>query len=167
VPHFRRHFPAGELTCLDVSGRSLEIGRSRFGDVANFVRFDGSVIPFPDESFDVVFTACVFHHIDDSEHVKLLSEIRRVLVAGGTFVVFEHNPLNPLTVHAVNTCAFDENAKLIRAGHMSQRCRLAGFAKTTRHFRIFFPGALRRLRPLERYLRWLPLGAQYLIAAEK
>ena len=42
-------------------------------------------------------------------------ELKRVLRAGGACVIFEHNPLNPLTVQAVNTCPFDENAVLIKA----------------------------------------------------
>jgi hypothetical protein len=75
--------------------------------------------------------------------------------------------LNPLTVHAVNTCEFDEHAHLIRAGAMMKSCGKAGFAKLTRRYRIFLPAALRRLRPLERFLRWLPFGAQYFVAAEK
>jgi SAM-dependent methyltransferase len=167
VPFFRRHFPSADLVCLDVSRKSLDIGRKRFPNEARFVHFDGATIPFPDGSFDLVFTACVFHHIDHAEHVALLSEVRRVLADTGTFVVFEHNPLNPLTVHAVNTCVFDEHAKLIPAGQMLRSCGAAGFGKLERRYRIFFPGPLRRLRPLERYLRWLPLGAQYFVAAEK
>jgi ubiquinone/menaquinone biosynthesis C-methylase UbiE len=150
-----------------VSQKSLDIGRARFGADVQFVHFDGTTLPFPDESFEAVFTACVFHHIDHVEHVGLLSEIRRVLVKGGTFIIFEHNPLNPLTVHAVNTCEFDEHAKLIRAGQMLKRCSLAGFSRNLRRYRIFFPRSLRYFRPLERYLTWLPLGAQYLVAAEK
>ena len=167
VPFFRDHFPAATLVSLDVSRRSLKIGRSRFQDDAEFVCFDGSGIPFHDQSFEIVFTAGVFHHIDHAEHVSLLSEIHRVLIGGGTFVIFEHNPWNPLTVHAVNTCPFDEHARLIRAGQMLERCGQAGFAKILHRYRIFSPHALHRLRPLEQYLRWLPIGAQYLVAAEK
>jgi hypothetical protein len=35
------------------------------------------------------------------------------------------------------------------------------------HYCVFFPRLLWRLRPLERYLTWLPLGAQYYVAAQK
>jgi hypothetical protein len=109
----------------------------------------------------------VFHHIPHEEHVALLAEIRRVLVPGGRLFVFEHNPLNPLTRHAVNTCVFDEHAKLIVASTMRGRARDAGFATAGIRYRIFFPHALRRLRPLEAKLTWLPLGAQYCVAARK
>lgn len=77
--------------------------------------------------------------------------------------MFEHNPFNPLTRHAVNTCPFDANARLISARQMRRRFHDAGFDVASIRYRIFFPGCLRRLRPLERLLTWCPLGAQYAV----
>jgi SAM-dependent methyltransferase len=167
LPFFARHLPAARVTCLDVSRKSLEVGAARFAGAAEFAHFDGRTIPFPDGTFDVALASCVFHHIPHDQHVDLLAEIRRVLRPGGRLFVFEHNPLNPLTRHAVNTCEFDENAQLVRAPVMRQRARSAGFAAADVRYRIFFPRALRRLRPLEAKLTWLPLGAQYYVAARK
>ncbi len=50
---------------------------------------------------------------------------------------------------------------------MRRRVRDAGFAAVWVRYRIFFPHALRRLRPFEAKLTWLPLGAQYYVAAQK
>jgi SAM-dependent methyltransferase len=161
VPYFKSYFPKSALTCLDVSRRSLDIGRSRFGSEAAFEHFHGNRAPFADRSFDLIFAACVFHHISEVRHVELFAELRRLLRSGGSFVVYEHNPYNPLTRRAVDTCAFDENAVLIRPAAMRERIRSAGFAQCAIDFRIFFPGALRRMRALEPWLTWLPLGAQY------
>ena len=167
VPFFARHLPAARLTCLDVSRRSLEIGAARHAGLAEFVHFDGSTIPGEAGRFDIAIASCVFHHIPHGEHVHLLEEIRRVLAPGGLLMIFEHNPLNPLTRHAVNTCAFDENAELIAAGVMRRRMSAAGFAAPRIRYRIFFPRLLRALRPIEANLTWLPLGAQYCIAARR
>ena len=167
VVSFRDHFPSAKLTCLDVSQNSLRLGRERYGEFAEFVHFDGARIPFTDRSFDLVFMACVLHHIDHAEHIAILAEARRVLSERGALVVFEHNPFNPLTVHAVSTCAFDENARLVTARCLRERCASAGFSAVRHRYRMFFPGALRRMRPLERFLGWLPLGAQYLVVADK
>jgi ubiquinone/menaquinone biosynthesis C-methylase UbiE len=167
VPFFARHLPAARITCLDVSRKSLEVGAAHHGATAEFEHFDGRRIPFDDGTFDVALASCVFHHIPHGEHVALLAEIRRVLVPGGRLFVFEHNPLNPLTRHAVNTCPFDENAELVLAPTMRRRARDAGFASVDVRYRIFFPHALRGLRPLEPSLTWLPLGAQYYVAARK
>jgi ubiquinone/menaquinone biosynthesis C-methylase UbiE len=167
VPFFARHLPGARVTCLDVSRKSLEVGAAHHGTAAEFEHFDGRRIPFADGTFDVALASCVFHHIPHGEHVALLAEIRRVLAPGGRLFVFEHNPLNPLTRHAVNTCAFDENAQLVLAPTMRRRARAAGFASADVRYRIFFPHALRGLRPLEPSLTWLPLGAQYYVAARK
>ena len=129
--------------------------------------YDGSRLPYDDGTFDVALASCVFHHIPHDEHVALLGEIRRVLGPGGRLFVFEHNPLNPLTRHAVNTCEFDEHAQLVLAPTMRRRVRDAGFATADVRYRIFFPHALRRLRPLEARMTWLPLGAQYYVVARK
>jgi len=165
VPWLRKHLPNATFTCVDVSEKSLQLGRQRFPKEAHFVGFDGRILPFEHGSFDVAFSACVFHHIEHALHVPLLCELRRVLRPGGLLAIFEHNPFNLLTVHTVRTCQFDENAVLIRAAEMVHRVQKAGFIDIDRHYRIFFPGPLRGLRPLERWLRWCPLGAQYSVFA--
>ena len=167
VPHFRRFFPEASLTCLDVSEKSLEVGRSRFPDLADFQIFDGMRIPSPDNTFDLVFAACVFQHIPSSAHLGLLREWLRVLKPGVTAIIFEHNPLNPLTVNAVNTCPFDENAELIRGSLLRKIFLGAGFQCISLRYRLSIPGVLRRLRPLERWLYRIPLGAQYFVHATK
>jgi len=48
---------------------------------------------------------------------------------------------------------------------MRRRVRAAGFGAADVNYRIFFPHALRGLRPFESQLKWLPLGAQYYVAA--
>jgi ubiquinone/menaquinone biosynthesis C-methylase UbiE len=167
VPFFARHLPAARVTCLDVSQKSLEVGETQHGGRAEFTHFDGARIPYADATFDVALASCVFHHIPETEHVALLAEIRRVLKPRGLLFVFEHNPLNPLTRHAVDTCPFDENALLIRAPNMRRRVLNAAFADARINYRIFFPHALRGLRGLEPSLTWLPLGAQYYVRASK
>jgi ubiquinone/menaquinone biosynthesis C-methylase UbiE len=167
VPYFVKFFPDASLTCLDVSEKSLEVGRSRFSGLANFQSFDGQRIPYPDNTFDLVFAACVFHHIPHNAHFDLLQEWLRVLKPGGIAVIFEHNPLNLLTVNAVNSCPFDKNAELIRGTQFKKIMLSTGFQNVDLHYRIFVPGFLRALRPLERWLHWCPLGAQYFVNATK
>lgn len=165
VPYFRKHLPRARLTCIDVSRKSLEIGRQRFGPEAEFVHFDGQSIPLDDATFDVAFAACVFHHIPQPEHAGLISDLARVLRRPGHIFIFEHNPRNPLTVRTVKECAFDENAVLIGARQLAGQLRDAAGAPVDIRYRIFFPGFARSLRPLERWLTWLPIGAQYCLHA--
>jgi SAM-dependent methyltransferase len=164
VPYFRRYFGQSTLTCGDVSARSIEIARGRFGGPENYLRI-GNEIPLPTHSQDIVFSACVFHHIPHAEHQHWLDELRRITRPGGLLVIYEHNPLNPLTVRAVNTCPLDVNARLIRGGTLRRRALESGWCDARVDYRLFFPAPLKALRPLERHLGWLGLGAQYRMAA--
>ena len=167
VPYVRKHFASAQLTCLDLSKRSLEVAQRRFPNQADYVSFDGASIPFPENHFDIAYAMCVFHHIPHADHVKLLQELHRVIKPGGSLFVFEHNPYNPLTVRVVNTCPFDENAHLIRGKVLKQRMLDGGFAQVKTRYRVFFPHFLRGLRPLESAMAWLPLGGQYFARAVK
>jgi SAM-dependent methyltransferase len=165
APFLRRHFPQAALTLADISRRSLEIAEARGIDGLDCLHFAGVSLPLDDRSQDLVLAACVFHHIPAEQHVMVLGEIRRVLRPGGRLFVFEHNPWNPITVRAVNTCPFDEKAVLITAPTLRGRLRAAGFSHTSIRFRIFFPHALRALRPAESALSIVPFGAQYCAVA--
>jgi ubiquinone/menaquinone biosynthesis C-methylase UbiE len=167
LPAFRTHFPHAQLTCADPSARSMSIAQQRYPGTEAYCHIQGREIPCPGDSFDLAFAACVFHHIDHGEHVHWLKELRRVVRASGLLVIFEHNPFNPLTVHAVNTCPFDANAKLITARSLSQAITSAGWAEPRISYRLFFPHVLGGLRPLERHLGRIPLGAQYFVVARK
>jgi SAM-dependent methyltransferase len=162
LPFLARQFPGAAITALDVSQRSLEIAERRNPGVANFVLHDGSEdFPLSRGTFDFIFTSCVFHHIPPTEHVGLFSQLRRLLKPNGVMITFEHNPINPVTRYIVATCPFDENAILLPARSLVQRQRHAGFANISVTYTGFFPGSLRALRPLERFMTGVPIGAQY------
>lgn len=167
IPFFKEFLPNAVLTCTDVSTNSLQMAMQSFPGAADFAHFDGSRLPFDDHSFEVVFAACVFHHIPEQDQPCLLEEIYRVLTSGGLFMVFEHNPYNPLTVRAVNSCPFDVNAKLITARSFRKALVKAGFCSINVKYRIFFPHVLRHFRFLEAGLGGVPLGAQYYLAGRK
>jgi len=164
VPYFRKYFPAAALTCGDVSARSIEIAQTRFPGGEKYLQI-GDEIALETASQDIVFTACVFHHIPHEAHQHWLSELKRITKPGGILAIYEHNPLNPLTVRAVNTCPLDVNAKLISGADMRRRAIQAGWAAARVDYKLFFPAALKRLRPLEPYLQFLALGAQYRMVA--
>jgi ubiquinone/menaquinone biosynthesis C-methylase UbiE len=165
LPFLRSAFPHSEIVCLDPSRRSLDIAERRFPGHAVFRDFDGETIPLDDNSVDIAFAACVFHHIPEDLHARLLGEIRRVTRESGLFLLYEHNPLNPLTHHAVRNCVFDENAVLVAAGEMRRRILSSGFPRAAIRYRVFFPRVLAALRPIERSLRAIPFGAQYYVRA--
>lgn len=166
IPHFREYFPRCELYCGDVSSRSMEISKTRFPGNEDYLHID-DYIPAEDKVFDAVFTACVFHHIPHNAHSKWIDELHRVVKLGGTLAVYEHNPLNPLTVRAVNNCPIDINARLIRAGKMKKLLMDGGWQDIKVEYKVFFPSALKSFRVFEKYMKGVFLGAQYRITATK
>jgi SAM-dependent methyltransferase len=161
VPYFRQYIAESELTCADVSQKSLDIANKRFPGDMKSVLIQEESIDAPDDSFGAAFSACVFHHIPHEEHGHWFQELRRVVRPGGMIAIFEHNPLNPLTIRAVNTCPFDANARLIRSAQLRRSLQAAGWRDVAIRYHIFFPRPLASLRVLEPSMTWLPLGAQY------
>ena len=92
-------FARGGAICtgIDITPRSIEITRHRFALYAlggNFILSDGERLPFPSESFDVVYSNGVLHHTPDT--VGAIREIHRVLRPGGTakVMLYHRNSLN-------------------------------------------------------------------------
>jgi ubiquinone/menaquinone biosynthesis C-methylase UbiE len=168
APYIMQSLPAAQLTCTDVSGESLAIAQSRFTHPSiKYVKLDGACLPFADAQFDATFSACVFHHIAPAEYGLWIGELLRVTKPGGLLMIYEHNPLNPVTRAVVRECPFDENAILIGARELRGHLEAAGWREVRARFRVFFPRSLARARPLERFLVWLPLGAQYYVTGRR
>lgn len=166
LPYFRKYFSKSELICADVSERSLEIAQKRFPGGERYVQI-GKNIPLPTASQDVVYSACVFHHIPQDQQQHWLVELGRITKPGGVLTIYEHNPLNPLTLRAVKASRLDVNAQLIRGNIMRKRALTAGWGGARVDYKVFFPSILAELRPIEQYLEWLGLGAQYRMMARR
>jgi ubiquinone/menaquinone biosynthesis C-methylase UbiE len=72
-------------TATDISPgmlATLDENASRFGLDVRTAAAEAETLPFPDESFDLVFGHAVLHHIPDLE--RAFSEFARVLRPGGT-----------------------------------------------------------------------------------
>jgi ubiquinone/menaquinone biosynthesis C-methylase UbiE/glycosyltransferase involved in cell wall biosynthesis len=157
-----RHFASRvrKLHGVDVSTEMLARARRALPAV-DFSWYDGDKLPFPDESFDVVLAVCVLHHVPVSKRSMLVSEMARVTRTEGVVAIFEHNPLNPLTRHAVNTCELDHNVVLLPSQHAVELLRNAADAEPElRHF-LFSPIGGAMGRSLDRHLQHVPLGGQY------
>lgn len=72
-------------TGVDITDRHLELARQRLGDLAKVVKADGRDLPFPDGSFDYVYSHGVIMCSDDPR--RIVEEIFRVLKPGGRFNV--------------------------------------------------------------------------------
>ena len=166
---FQKHFERCTYFGLDTSKASVSVANERKLEAATFAHYDGLKVPFANDSFDIVFIACVLHHVDPQLHENTLNEVKRVLKSGGRIYIFEHNPFNPVTRRIVNNCPFDEDAILLTSTLTRNILRKVKFHDVEIAYTIFFPRhrLFQKLLPFEKYLTWLPIGGQYYARAVK
>jgi ubiquinone/menaquinone biosynthesis C-methylase UbiE len=107
------YYPEGlDITAIDFSEKMLEKAKMKADAVKKKVDLklmDAQQMDFSDNTFDTVFTTCVFCSVPDP--IKGLMEIRRVCKSGGRIIMIEHvrserqvlglimDVLNPLVVN--------------------------------------------------------------------
>lgn len=82
--------PLPEVIGIDVDPEVLRIARQKIKKSGVFMvveQYDGSILPFADQSFDRVVTCLVLHHLDPKQKRQSLREMRRVLKPGGSLHV--------------------------------------------------------------------------------
>lgn len=163
---FHRHLAGrlGALEGVDVSATIVEEARRRNPGLTYHVA-DASSLPAANGDFDLALAICILHHLAPAERGAVLAELGRVTRPGGLVVVFEHNPLNPLTRVAVARCVFDEHAVLLGRRETTRRLATAGLRPVEARYFLFFPWGGRVVTTVERVLAAVPLGAQYYVAA--
>lgn len=150
-------FPQAEVSGFDPSAESLRIAAQR----APRAELTDDWQKLSTQRFDVVFAANVFHHIPPAEIAQWLQRCGETLAQNGRLFVFELNPTNPLTRWVFERCPFDVDAHMIARPELLAIARDSGLTLARCRYTLFFPKPLKLLRPLERWLGWLPLGAQY------
>jgi SAM-dependent methyltransferase len=156
----------GDLHGADVAAEAINRA-AEANPAVTYAPYDGVRLPYDDAAFDLVFTINVLHHVPVQRRNGFAAEMARVVRPGGLAVVIEHNQLNPLTSYAVSRCVFDEDAVLLTRRSTSRLLREAGLRPTERRYMLFAPVGPARAVALDRWLRWLPFGGQYYVAATR
>lgn len=154
--HLKRLFPQSRIDGFDLSEESLQ-------QVDASLRAQGAFSACANElarDYDVIVVANVLHHVKPDERAEFVQEVAGRLAVGGRLVIFEHNPLNPLTRWAVSRCPFDEGVELLRPKEVRSLCRGPLQVEKTDYI-VFFPRWLSWLRRFEPLLRRCPGGAQH------
>jgi ubiquinone/menaquinone biosynthesis C-methylase UbiE len=83
-------FPGHSLTVTDLSTPYLNLARRRLKDSSvDFVKALAEDLPFKDGSFDVVYSAFLFHELPRGIREKAMEEFKRVLRPGGLLIVLD------------------------------------------------------------------------------
>jgi SAM-dependent methyltransferase len=116
-----------EMAGVDPSEGMLRVLEERTSRV-RAVRGSGTSLPFADDSFDLVLSVAVMHHIADAGDVRrTLAEMVRVARPGGRVLVWDHNPLNPYWPRLMARVPQDTGEeRLIGRGELLEGLRAAG-----------------------------------------
>lgn len=146
---------------IDVSVDSIAVAKED-NPTINYRTYDGDVLPYESESFDLVYAICVMHHVPPAQWRNFVNEMNRVLKPGGTAVVIEHNPFNPATQWVVKNSELDIGAVLLKPRVLQNFFRSAGMDNTKIDYIQFTPFEGGFFRKLDRWLAGVPIGAQYM-----
>jgi len=85
--------PVGvETFACDISPGMIDVARSNSKWAGLDIEYGVASImdlPYPDDTFDVLFTNIMFHHLDEDEKRRAVMEVYRVLKPGGAYVSAE------------------------------------------------------------------------------
>jgi len=150
-----------ERVGVDVSAEMLNLARAKGLDV---IEAGGESLPFEDNSFDLVATFAVLHHLIDPARVEsTLREMARVVRPGGAVIVWDHNPLNPYWRLLMARLPQDQgDERLVPARLIVDTLKREGMREISLRRMTFTPdftpvGALPAVARTERVLERIPL----------
>ena len=167
IPYLSKNLPRCRLYGTDVSSGSIKIANDLYSNICKFKSFDGVALPFKKNYFDFVFISNVLHHIPAENHAQTLKVIKKVIKKNGIIFIVEHNPLNPLTKSIFNNCIFDKEAEMLKAKYLLSILKRENFKSPKLNYILFVPPFLKFFSFIDRYINFLPFGAQYCITACK
>lgn len=159
-----KFFPQATYTGTDLSNEMVQQAKTLNNGFDGFFELESEL--WKQDPYDVIFAANVFHHIPETDHQKIIKELRTLLSPQGKFILWEHNSWNPFTRKIVTDCVFDKDAVLISPLQSKRLFQKSGFSQLRIVFTTFFPKSLQFMVSLEPWLGWLPLGGQYLLIGE-
>jgi 2-polyprenyl-3-methyl-5-hydroxy-6-metoxy-1,4-benzoquinol methylase len=158
-------FPTAIYTGVDPSKDSIIKAHSFYHCDANFQ--EDSCEEWETNEYDLIFASGVFHHIPHVEHTVLIDKLSSLLKKGGILVIWEHNPLNPVTKKIVRNCPFDKDAVFVPSKNLKSLFTRVSLSNVQVIYTTFFPKFLSTLNFMDPYLAWLPLGGQYIVTGQK
>ena len=159
--HLGKQLPAAHIDGFDISQNSIAKVDPALLSQGVFTSESDNLA----QDYDLVVVANVMHHVQPEQRMSVVQDLSHRLRENGLLAIFEHNPINPVTRWVVSRCAFDDDAILLPPHETAKYLVAAGLRVQRHDYIVFMPAFLAWLRPFERLLRYVPLGAQYVTMA--
>lgn len=128
-----------DYTGIDINPEYIKIASSRGG--GNFRAADATSLPFGRESYDLVFTAGVLHHMDKKKRNMMFAEMERVCTQKGYIVIVDGLvPSNRLNLIGYILAKLDRGRYKMRIEKFQDMIRTAyplPFFIKVRHYHAF------------------------------
>ena len=174
LEYFKEYFSKDnnvKLYGCDTSPESVEIARKKMPDATFYVNTSVDEFNKIEDKYDLIFLACVFHHIDPVDRKEWAEAIKDKLKPGGYIAVFEHNLLNPLTKRVVKKPENELDHEEWMLSHKELKNLLINKDKGIDIFWdgyvLFSPIRFKWTTAFEKCLKWFPLGAQHCVIVRK
>jgi ubiquinone/menaquinone biosynthesis C-methylase UbiE len=124
--------PGSELVGLDIDPAVLHIARrkaARAGIEIALHLGQADRLPYRSQSFDLVISSLMLHHLATAQKERAFHEVYRVLVPGGSMHVVDFGPPHTRLARIIASGArhLEQTADTI-AGRLPEMMRRAGFA---------------------------------------
>ena len=160
-----REMPDMTLHGFDVSEESIR-------NVPDELRISSNIFTSKlddlDDNYDAALLLTVLHHVlPKNERHTVMQNIYSRLRPGGKLIIVEHNMKNPLTRKVVTHSEVDRYAVMLEPLESIKLLEDTGFTGISCKYIVFFPKQLAFFKFMDRYISWLPLGAQYMASGIK
>lgn len=94
---------SGSVAGIDASPEMIQKAQEKARKIGADVKFEVGLIekiPYPEDTFDVVISRLMVHHLPDDLKRRAFTDVLRVLRPGGLFFIADFNrPSNPILAH--------------------------------------------------------------------
>lgn len=167
--YIEKEFPKSNVFACDISEKSIE--KAIFSNKNARTQFkicNGKELPFS-EKFDVIFLGNVIRHIPRENQKETLQLLKNSLKENGIILMYEFNPFNPVTLYyyMIDDYRYDPNVKIMTTFYARKLFKSIGFSSVKTRYSYFIPNVFKKLLFLEKYMRKIPIGANYYIVVQK
>lgn len=164
-PYLKKCF--SQVYGVDICSSAIEVA-IRENPYISYKLYDGNLLPYPKNFFDVSFAMCVMHHVPPQKWEHFIKDMYRVTKVEGLCFIFEHNPVNPITRLIVSRCKYDRDAMLVTQNRVKKLFSSSGIKNIRSRSILYFPFDILILKKLEEsVLSLFPFGTQYYVVGTK